>query len=380
MSGLPSPGENRAQAASESDFSNAMRRMRMLSTEPKGLFALADVVSAAEAESKVLHRRLLKLGDKPTSDAFADCLLGLAKGENCELRLSAIRLLAKAAKLLVDGNHFFPDGKLYVAPLEADTRRRVLDGLESFFTDSNHEICRAAIETITEFGGNTQAQVIRALAARLGEENTSNDNLLLILQKLRLAGQDLASIAAPQIRSLVTHKNENVAIAACELLGWIRENCLGTLAALIQAALGAKSSSHLRLKAMAAVVAIDAAPEDVAAEIIQLGKTDLALESFAELRESGRKYRRCLQGAVPAKPKAVSPRRLDGTYHRDLFWLGRKTGKDRLTPAKIRNEWNLMSDDARRAVSPTQYDKIDGGKNGISVVKTALKKAKAESA
>ncbi len=69
-------------------------------------------------------------------------------------------------------------------------------------------------------------------------------------------------------------------------------------------------------------------------------------------------------------------------YRRDHEWL--KWVKDKgMTPAKIRNFWNGMSDEERRQICPSCSDKIGGTdskgkKAGLAVVKEGVKKAKKE--
>jgi hypothetical protein len=69
-------------------------------------------------------------------------------------------------------------------------------------------------------------------------------------------------------------------------------------------------------------------------------------------------------------------RRCYGRDHRFLRW---KKEED-LKPAAIRDRWNSMSDDERKAICPEGYRRIGGGSNkkGRTVVVTALKKAECE--
>jgi hypothetical protein len=66
-------------------------------------------------------------------------------------------------------------------------------------------------------------------------------------------------------------------------------------------------------------------------------------------------------------------------YERDHLWLG--WNEEGMTPAAIRDRWNTMSDEERRAVSPRKWHRIEsaGGLEGQrDLIEKALRKAKAD--
>lgn len=71
----------------------------------------------------------------------------------------------------------------------------------------------------------------------------------------------------------------------------------------------------------------------------------------------------------------IGPKR--PAYHRDHTWLSWYL-KDRLTPAKIRDRWNSLSDDERISICYTASNKIGSSEDGRDVVKKAIDRARKE--
>jgi hypothetical protein len=76
-------------------------------------------------------------------------------------------------------------------------------------------------------------------------------------------------------------------------------------------------------------------------------------------------------------------RRIRPAYKRDHCWL--KWADEGLTPAKIRDRWNALSDEGRKGICGEAWGRIGGSspaqkKAGYEVVKGGLKKAKRERA
>ncbi|MBA3481853.1 MAG: hypothetical protein H0T51_08570 [Pirellulales bacterium] len=62
---------------------------------------------------------------------------------------------------------------------------------------------------------------------------------------------------------------------------------------------------------------------------------------------------------------------------RDHLWLAWNT-REKLTPAKIRDRWNKLSDADRQSTSPRRSGKIDHAGKGREIVEKGLRLAKRE--
>ena len=94
--------------------------------------------------------------------------------------------------------------------------------------------------------------------------------------------------------------------------------------------------------------------------------------------------RRQWPAETPPRPSSLNPDRVAGTrpaHERDHLWL-RWREEDGLTPAKIRDRWDSMTDEDREAVCPDACERVGDAsmKAGREVVVKGLKKARGEKA
>lgn len=94
-------------------------------------------------------------------------------------------------------------------------------------------------------------------------------------------------------------------------------------------------------------------------------------------------------GAAPVIPESIAPdsesdvprrRRCYSRDHLFLTWYNRPREKGGRSYARIRDEWNGMTDEDRAKACPAWPKEIERGANGIETVKKALRKAQGESA
>jgi len=108
-------------------------------------------------------------------------------------------------------------------------------------------------------------------------------------------------------------------------------------------------------------------------ELFRAWKTFYTSGSYLTLRDASETKRNAIIQAVK-RPKKPRP-----ALGRDTLWLKWKT-EERLTPAKIRDRWDRMSDEQRKRACPTCWKRVgESDPNlGREVVKMALRKTEAE--